>query len=112
MQRLEENLERGRRVGLEVQRRVEQLEQEGNERSKIQQQAEKAAHNLQQLTETGKGTRGAPGSSTVSRAAGGRTETSATGAQPLEEGAGRSEARPWWRRPVLVVGLLFGALAA
>jgi hypothetical protein len=29
-----------------------------------------------------------------------------------EPGGRRSEARPWWRRYVLVVGLLFGALAA
>jgi hypothetical protein len=34
--------------------------------------------------------RGAPGSSTASRAAGGRTDTSGTGARPLEGGAG------WW----------------
>jgi hypothetical protein len=29
-----------------------------------------------------------------------------------EPGGGRSEALLWWRRPVLVVGLLFGTLAA
>jgi F-box protein 20 len=48
LQRLEEEQER--RVRLEVQRRVEQLEQEGDERSKIQQQADRAAHNLQLAT--------------------------------------------------------------
>jgi chromosome segregation ATPase len=29
-----------------------------------------------------------------------------------EPGGGRSEVRQWWRRPVLVIGLLVGALAA
>jgi hypothetical protein len=34
------------------------------------------------------------------------------GRSKQEPGGGRSEARPWWRRPALLVGLLLGGLAA
>jgi chromosome segregation ATPase len=115
LQRLEEELEQERRVRLEVQRRVEQLEQEGDERSMVQQQAERAAHNLQQLRRD------------LEREREERLEAQRRAEQLEEErlrlerelgrskeepGGWQSEARPWWRRPVLVVGLLFGALAA
>jgi chromosome segregation ATPase len=115
LRRLEEELEQERQARAETERRVEQLEQEGEERSRFEQQAERAAQDLQQL-------RG-----DLEREKERRLEAQRRAEQLEEErirlermlgrskeepSGGRSEARPWWRRPVLVVGLLFGALAA
>jgi Flp pilus assembly protein TadB len=73
-QRLAEDLERGRKERMEVQRRAERQEQE-------------LARLEQELNHW-------KGAADPDRAA--------------ESGAGR----PWWRRPLLVVGLLLGVLIA
>jgi chromosome segregation ATPase len=115
LQRLDGELEQERQKRSEVQRWVEQLEQEGRERSGVEQQAERTAQSLQQLRVD------------FEREREERLEAQRRAEQLEQErlslerelvrskeepGGGRSEARSWWRRPVLVVGLLFGALAA
>jgi chromosome segregation ATPase len=101
------------RLEQELRRLEEELKQEGDERSRIQQQAEGAAHDLQQL-------RG-----DLEREREERQEAQRV-AERLEQerlhlereldrskevpGSGGPKARPWWRRPVPVAGLLLGAL--
>jgi hypothetical protein len=101
-------LEQERQKRSEVQRRVEQLEQEGRERSGIGQQAERAALDLQRLR------------ADFDRERGERLEAQRRAEQleqerlglrrelrRLKEGPGT---RPWWRRPALIVGVLLGSL--
>jgi DNA repair exonuclease SbcCD ATPase subunit len=112
LQQLNEELERERQGHLEAQRRIEGLEQEGGERSRIEQQAEQVAHDLQQLRVA------------FEREREGRLEAQRLAEQLDKErlrldrrlsrskegsGSGRPEAHPWWRKPISVVALLLGS---
>ncbi len=112
LRRLAGELEQERQRHSEAQRGVEQLEQEGREHSVVEQQA---AQDLQQLRVD------------FEREREERVEAQRRAEQLRQElrglegkvgrrkeglGGGRSRARPWWRRPALVFGLLVGALAA
>jgi hypothetical protein len=98
---------------LEVRQRVEQLEQEGEERSRIEQQAERAVQDLEQLRDD------------LEREKGGRLEAQRQAEQLERErlgleqqlgslkggpGSEPSAARPWWRNPIAVGALLLGSL--
>ena len=106
LHRLEEALERERQARREAERSVAQLEQEVSDRSSLEQQAERAAQDLQQL-------RGALERETDERLEAQRR------AERLEQELGHSKegpsrqlpaARPWWRKPMPFVALLFGLL--
>jgi hypothetical protein len=105
LQQLHEELEAERQSHLEAQRRVKELEQAH------EQLAERAAQNLQQLRVEGEKER------EERLEAQRRVEQLEQERRDLErelgrlkEGlsGGRPGARPWWRRPALVVGLLLG----
>jgi chromosome segregation ATPase len=103
------------RLEQELQRLEQELEQVSDERSRIQQKAEGAAHDLQQLkgdleSEKDKRQEAQRGAEQLEQE---RLRMKRELDRSKEESEGRGpKARPWWRRPVLVVGMLLGALAA
>jgi len=121
-----EELERERREHQEILRRAEGLEREQTEVSEVQQEAERLRQERQRLAEDLE--RGREERVEVQR----RAERQEQEVARLEQELGRSQAepnyrkraaasdrttesgasRPWWRRPLLVVGLLLGALIA
>jgi hypothetical protein len=126
LRRSKDELELERRGRLDVQRRVEQLEQEGDERSRIEQQAERVAQNLQRLR--GDLEREREERLEAQRRAKqleqeqqhlkreldrSKEELKSVGRPPAPDRAGQPEvSRPWRRKPTLIVGLLFGIMAA
>src|SRR5918998_2690247 len=121
---LEEQLERDRQARLESQRRAEQLERQQKELSGIQQEMERLNGERQRLTEELNKER--EEHSAAQRRAEQQEEERARlerefrrlraaldsheRAAVRDQGKESELGRPWWRRPVLVVGLLFGAL--
>ena len=123
LHQLEEQLERDRRARLESQRRAEQLERQQKELPGIQQEVERLNGERQRLTEELNKER------EEHSAAQRRAEQQEKERARLEKEFRRLRAaldsrgrvlardqakeselgRPWWRRPVLVVVLLFGA---
>jgi hypothetical protein len=123
---LKEELERERQGHQEILRRAEGLEREQAEMSGVQQEAERLRMERQRLAED------------LKREREERVKTQRQAEQQeqerarLEKGLRRSQAeldhrkraaardraaesgagRPWWRRPLLVVGLLLGVLIA
>jgi chromosome segregation ATPase len=124
LQRLQERLERERREQSENQQMAEQLAREHqDELTKAQQEAERSEQERQQLAEV------------LERESEERVKTRRQAERleqelaRLEQELGRSQAElerrkqapareasrashPWWRRPILVVGLLLGVLIA
>jgi hypothetical protein len=123
---LKEQLEQERRGHLESQRLAERLEREQKEQSGISQKVERLEQERQRLTEALEREReerlGAQrqaeqqeqertrleGEFRSLKAELGSHKRAPTGDRAMESEAGK----PWWRRPVLVVGVLFGVLVA
>ena len=120
---MEEVLDRERWGHQEILRRAEGLEREQTEVSEVQQEAERLGQERERLAEDLE--RGREERVEVQR----RAEQLEQERARLEQELGRSQAelerrkraparaasrasRPWWRRPILVVGLLVGALIA
>ena len=126
LQQSKEQLERERRGHLESQRRVERLEQEQKQRSGIRQDVERLGQERQRLTEDLEREReerlGAQRRAEQQEQAQARRERefrrlkaeldSRRRAPTRDRVKGSEATHPWWRRPVLVGGLLFGALVA
>src|SRR5215204_264659 len=121
--RLGEELEQEHRKRLEVQQRTEQLEQEREELSRVQQEAERLRQERQRLAEDLERWR----EECVEMQS--RAEQQELELARLEQELGQSQAElerrkraparaasgasnPWWRRPILVVGLLLGVFVA
>jgi peptidoglycan hydrolase CwlO-like protein len=118
-----EELEQERRGHQEILRRAEGLEREQTEVSEVQQEAERLRQERERLAEDLE--RGREERMEVQRQAERQEQELAR----LEQELGRSQAElerrkrtparaasrashPWWRRPLLVVGLLLGVLIA
>jgi ferric-dicitrate binding protein FerR (iron transport regulator) len=85
-------------LGQEHQRLTEDLKREREERLEAQRQAERQEQERSRLERE------------LRRS---QAELDSQRQPPARDQTEKSEARPpWWRRPILVVGLLFGALAA
>ena len=126
LRRLEEELKQERQGHLEVRRRAEQLEGEHKEHSGVEQEMARLRQERQQLAEELE--KGREGHAEIQRRAEQRdqerirlerelqrlrAELESREQAPAPERANRPEEPPLWRRrPVLVVGLLFGGLAA
>jgi SMC interacting uncharacterized protein involved in chromosome segregation len=121
---LRELLEQERRGHLESQQRAEQLEREQEEQSGIQQEVERLGEERQRLTEDLRREReerlGAQRRADKQEQERARLERELRSLKaeldshrraPTRDPVKESEAsHPWWRRRVLIVGLLFGAL--
>jgi hypothetical protein len=120
---LEEELELERRGHQEILRRAEGLEREQKQRSGIQQEAERLSQEHQRLAE--ELAREREEHLNVQRRAERQEQELARLEQELRQSQAELEprkraparaasraSRPWWRRPLLVVGLLLGALIA
>jgi DNA repair exonuclease SbcCD ATPase subunit len=119
-----EHLERERRAHLEAQQRAEQLERHEKEQSGIQEELERLGEERQRLTEDLKREREErlraerrADSQVQERARlegefrSLRAELYSQKRAPTRDPFNESEtSQPWWRRPVLVIGLVFGAL--
>ena len=126
LHRLKEQLEQEHRGHLQSQQRAERLEREQKERSGIQQGAERLRQELQRLTEDLNREReerlGAQRRAEQREQERVRLEREVRSLKAQVDSHRRAPTRgrvkeseaslPWWRRPVLVFGLLFGALAA
>jgi hypothetical protein len=99
LERLQERLEREQREHSENQQMAEQLEREHEkELTNAQQEAERSEQELARLEQE------------LRRS---QAELSHRNRAADPDGATESEAgRPWWRRPLLVIGLLLGILIA
>jgi chromosome segregation ATPase len=119
-----EHLERERRAHLEAQQRAEQLERHEKEQSGIQQELERLGEERQRLTEDLKrereerlrAERRADNQEQERARLEGefrslRAKLDSQKGAPSRDPVEASEAsHPWWRRPVLVIGLVLGAL--
>jgi chromosome segregation ATPase len=121
--RLEEELERERREHQEILRRAEELEREKEQSSGLQQEAERLRQEHQRLAEDLE--RGREERVEVQRRAERQEHELARLEQELRQSQAELERRkraparavsganrPWWRSPILVVGLFLGVLIA
>jgi chromosome segregation ATPase len=124
LQRLEEQLERERQGHLESQRRVEQLERQQKEQSGTRQEVERLsqerhrlAEDLEREREVRLGAQRRIEQQEQERAHLQRefrrlkAELDSRSGAPIPDRVKEADgSRPWWRKPALVVGLLFGGL--
>jgi chromosome segregation ATPase len=124
LHQLKEQLDREREGHIELQRRAEQLEQQQKEQSGIQQEMERLGQERQRLTEDLERERekhlGAQQRAEQQEQERARLENELRSLRAELDSHSRAPTRdrvkasepshPWWRRPVLVVGLLLGAL--